>query len=88
MAAIYELIGRLVVRFIRVRYRRQILIDVVRRTDEAEVAHWMGYPVRFEPRVDGRPMVGRRQALHPGQFHTVPRPTAPRFNQRPIHPSL
>jgi hypothetical protein len=26
MAAIYELIGRLVVRFIRVRYRRQIRI--------------------------------------------------------------
>jgi len=28
MAAIYELIGRLVVRFIRVRYRRQIRIAV------------------------------------------------------------
>ena len=23
-------------------------------TDETELAHWMGYPVRFEPRVDGR----------------------------------
>ena len=29
MAAIYELIGRLVVRFIRVRYRRQIRIALV-----------------------------------------------------------
>ena len=28
MAAIYELIGRLVLRFIRVRYRRQIRIAV------------------------------------------------------------
>jgi hypothetical protein len=28
MAAIYELIGRLVVRFIRVRYRRQIRIGL------------------------------------------------------------
>ena len=29
MAAVYELIGRLVVRFIRVRYRRQIRIALV-----------------------------------------------------------
>ncbi len=48
-----EIIDGHTVRFVRVVEHS---CDRVWRaiTDETELAHWMGYPVRFEPRVGGR----------------------------------